>query len=79
MFLDVKPYVAIIVIVILLSLYIVFYLMNKKTPVPKGCENLKISDENCSSCTNMDCSFHKKVDINIEEINEEIKKEKEQE
>ncbi|MBO5711592.1 MAG: hypothetical protein J6R47_02035 [Acholeplasmatales bacterium] len=76
MFLDVKPYLAIGVIVVLLGLYILLYLMNKKTPVPKGCEAIKISDENCSTCGNLDCSFKK---IDVEKINEEIKKEKEQE
>ena len=76
MLLTIKTYLAIIVVVILLGLYIFLYLMNKKTPVPKGCENIKISEENCSSCNNLDCSLRK---IDVEKINEEIKKEKDQE
>ena len=76
MFLDVKPILAIGIVVVLLGLYIFLYLMNKKTPVPKGCEAIKISEENCSTCGNTDCSLKK---IDVEKINEEIKKEKEQE
>lgn len=68
---------AIGVVVLLFGLYMFLYIMNKKTPVPEGCEHLQISDENCSSCTNNDCSI--KNGLDFEKINEEIKKDKEQE
>lgn len=39
---------------LLVGIYIALYLMNKKTPVPEGCENLKADCEGCKdySCTN---------------------------
>ena len=33
----------------LVAIYIVLYLMNKKTPKPEGCEDLKAD---CDGCTN---------------------------
>jgi hypothetical protein len=73
---NVYTILAIGVVLLLFVLYMVLYIMNKKTPVPKGCEHLQISDENCSSCTNTECSI--KNGLDIEKINEEIKNEKEQ-
>ena len=56
-------------------LFFVTFVINRKTPVPKGCENLKISEENCSMCNNTSCSIKEKFDI--EKIKEEINKEEE--
>ena len=66
---------AIGVVLLLFALYMILYMMNKKTPVPEVCEHLQISDENCSSCKNTECSI--KNGLDIEKINEEIKKEQE--
>ena len=41
---------AISILVALLAIFIVSFILYKRTPVPKGCENIKISEENCSSC-----------------------------
>ena len=41
---------------ILLGLYILFYLLNKKTPKPEGCESL---EENCEGCQITSCSNRK--------------------
>lgn len=56
-------------------LFFVTFVINRKTPVPKGCESLKISEENCSMCNNTSCSIKEKFDI--EKIKEEINKEEE--
>ena len=50
---------AIVVLVGLLSTFIVSYVLYTKTPAPKGCENIKINEENCSGCTHKECSFYK--------------------
>lgn len=50
---------AISILVILLAVFIVSFVLYIKTPAPKGCENIKISEENCASCSHSECSFYK--------------------
>ena len=50
---------AISILVVLLAVFIVSFILYMKTPVPKGCENIKISEENCASCSHSECSFYK--------------------
>lgn len=52
--------IAIILIIGLVILFIVSFYFNKKTPVPKGCEDIIIGDKNCSSCPNIDCDIKNK-------------------
>lgn len=49
-----KIVLAILFFALLVTIYIVLYLMNKKIPLPKGCENLKADCEGCKdyACTN---------------------------
>ena len=47
---------AIAILVSLLTIFIVSFILYKRTPVPKGCENIKINEENCSSCGHTECS-----------------------
>ena len=49
-----KIVLAILFFALLVTIYIVLYLMNKKTPLPEGCENLKADCEGCKdyACTN---------------------------
>lgn len=65
---------AIGLVLALLAIFFISYLLNKKTPVPKGCENLLINDENCSACNNTECNLKQKVDF--DKISEEIKEDK---
>ena len=51
--------VAISILVALLAIFIVSFILYVRTPVPKGCENIKINDENCSSCNHKECKFYK--------------------
>ena len=51
---------AISIIVALLIVFIVSFVIYKRMPVPKGCEDIKINPENCASCNNANCSFSKK-------------------
>ena len=51
--------IAISIIVILLAVFIVSFILYVKTPAPKGCEDMKISEEHCAGCTHSECSFYK--------------------
>ena len=53
---------AISILVILLVVFLVSFVMYIKTPAPKGCEDMKISEENCSKCGKTECSFYKKAE-----------------
>ena len=50
---------AISIILALLIIFIVSFVLYKKTPVPKGCENLLINEENCAACANKECALRK--------------------
>lgn len=60
---DSKGYliIAIIVIVTLLAIFTISFVVYKKTPTPKGCEDLKVSDEKCQACSNTTCHYHKET------------------
>lgn len=51
--------IGISVLVALLIIFVVSFIIYVKTPAPKGCENLKVSEENCSSCSHSECRFYK--------------------
>ena len=51
---------AISILVALLVIFIVSFVVYMKTPAPKGCEDIKASEEHCSNCSNSSCQFHKK-------------------
>ncbi len=50
---------AVSILVALLAIFIVSFVLYKRTPVPKGCENIKISEENCAACNNKECAIYK--------------------
>ena len=54
--------IGISVLLALLATFIISFILYKRTPVPKGCEELKISEEHCSSCGHSECSFYKGED-----------------
>ena len=51
--------IAISILVALLVVFIVSFILYIRQPVPKDCENIKINDENCSSCNHKECKFYK--------------------
>lgn len=71
-----NPYVfiAIGIIIVWIVIFFVTYVLNKKTPVPEGCEAMKITDENCMACGNTECRIKK--DMDFKKIEEQIKEEK---
>ena len=52
--------IAISIIALLLVTFFVSFIIYRRTPVPKGCENLVMDEEKCGSCQNEKCMFHKK-------------------
>ena len=53
---DVKTwFLAIAFFAVMVFLYIGLYKANKKTPLPKGCEDLK---EQCGGCHDTSCANH---------------------
>ncbi len=52
--------IAISILVGLLIIFFVSFILYRRTPLPKGCENLKKDEEKCSACSNEQCMFHKK-------------------
>ena len=52
--------VAILVIALLIGLFFVSYILNKKTPVPDECKDIKIDSKKCAACPNEMCALRKK-------------------
>lgn len=50
--------IAILTIVILVAIFFITYVLNKKTPIPEGCE--KVANENCRGCLNKHCEYYQK-------------------
>ena len=53
---------AVSIIVALLIIFIVSFVLYKRTPVPKGCEHIKMDEEKCASCGHNECHFYKGED-----------------
>ena len=51
--------IAISILVLLLVTFIVSFVLYRRTPVPAGCEDIKISEDKCASCSHKECSFYK--------------------
>ena len=49
---------AISILVGLLAIFLVSFVLYVRTPAPKGCENIKINEENCASCHHKECQFY---------------------
>ena len=52
---------AIFIIVALLATFIISFILYRRTPVPQGCEDIKIDEKNCAGCSHSECSFYKEL------------------
>ena len=52
--------IAISILVALLITFFISFVAYRRTPLPKGCENMKMDEEKCGTCSNQECMFHKK-------------------
>ena len=50
---------AISILVALLIIFFVSFVIYRRTPVPKGCEDLVANEEKCSGCSHSECQFYK--------------------
>ena len=51
--------IAISILVALLIVFFVSFVVYRRTPVPKGCEDMMANEEKCASCDNHTCQFNK--------------------
>lgn len=54
--------IAIMILVALLVIFFVTFVIYRRTPLPKGREDMKMAEEKCEACSNQNCMFHKKED-----------------
>ena len=50
---------AISILVALAIIFVVSFILYRRTPAPKGSEDIKISEENCRACQNTNCQYFK--------------------
>ncbi len=54
--------IAISILIVLLAVFIISFVLYRKTPVPKGCEDIQINDEHCSMCGHSECANYQGKD-----------------
>ncbi|MCR4562493.1 MAG: hypothetical protein K5694_04760 [Bacilli bacterium] len=47
--------IAIVVIVALVAIFVISFIAYRRTPVPKGCEDLVANKEKCEGCLMSEC------------------------
>lgn len=52
--------IAISILVALLVIFVVSFVIYRRTPVPKGCEDMVMNEEKCSYCGHKECHFYNK-------------------
>lgn len=67
---------AIVIIVLLIVLFFVTYLLNKRTPIPKGCEKIAYDVQSCSGCKEVACEYHIRAEEMLEKMKKEIQEDK---
>ncbi len=67
---------AISILVVLLIIFVVSFVLYRKTPVPKGCEEFeKPSEEKCHGCSQTGCHFNLYYNTPEEQAKQEIREE----
>lgn len=58
---NIKEIIGIVIIILLMLGFILLFVLNRKTPIPKGCEDIeeKIKSQ-CSICSNELCEYKKR-------------------
>jgi hypothetical protein len=65
--------ICVAIIVFFVALFFITFVINRRTPVPKGCEHIKIDEDVCGACNVTGCSIKEKFDI--EKLKKEIEEE----
>ncbi len=53
--------IAIVLIAVLVITYIALHVLNHRTPIPEGCEDVMASAAKCSGCNNSGCGMKTRV------------------
>ena len=53
-----RIFLAILIIAVLVVIFVVSFILYRKTPVPKGCEDLGPNEEKCASCKEEHCHLN---------------------
>jgi hypothetical protein len=54
----VRILIAVLVIVSLIVIFVVSFILYRRTPLPKGCEDLEPSEEKCAACKDEHCHLN---------------------
>lgn len=54
----VRILIAVLVIVGLVVIFVITFILYRKTPLPKGCEDMGPSEEKCSACNDTHCHLN---------------------
>jgi flagellar basal body-associated protein FliL len=64
------------ILLLLLAIFVITFVLYKKTPVPKGCEEFeKPSERKCHGCNQTECHFNLYYNDPIEKAKEEFQQE----
>ncbi len=55
---TVRIILAILVIILLVAIFVVSYILYRRTPAPKGCENIHPNEQKCHGCKETSCHFN---------------------
>ena len=50
--------IAISIIVVLLGVFVFSFIAYRRTPVPKGCEDVIANSEKCEACQHAECPYY---------------------
>lgn len=64
------------ILLLLLAIFVITFVLYKKTPVPKGCEEFeKPSERKCHGCNQKECHFNLYYNDPVEKAKEEFQQE----
>ena len=64
------------ILLLLLAIFVITFVLYKKTPVPKGCEEFeKPSERKCHGCNQTECHFNLYYNDSVEKAKEEFQQE----
>ncbi len=55
---TVRIILAILVIILLVAIFVVSYILYRRTPAPKGCEDIHPNEQKCHGCKETSCHFN---------------------
>lgn len=60
-------FIAIAILIALIAIFVISFIAYRKTPAPKGCEDVKPDPELCERCNKASCAFYNEFHSEIEE------------